>query len=62
MIGGNVLKNRKGKLPGAPGRIWYEADVDYVRGYRNNKRIVFSNDGLVFFTDNHYLTFTEIGP
>ncbi len=61
MIGGDVFENRKGKLPDAPGRVWYEADVDYAGGYRNAKRILFSNDGLIFFTDDHYLTFTEIG-
>ena len=62
MIGGGVFKNGEGKLPDAPGRVWYEADVDYTGGYRNDKRIVFSNDGLIFFTDDHFVTFTEIGP
>jgi hypothetical protein len=61
MIGGDVFRNGEGKLPDAPGRVWYEADVDYTGGYRNGKRILFSNDGLIFFTDTHYLTFTEIG-
>lgn len=30
MIGGDVLENRKRKLPESPGRTWYEADFDYV--------------------------------
>ncbi len=61
MIGGDIFYNDKGKLPDLPGRVWHEADVDYTGGRRNKKRILFSNDGLIFFTDNHYLTFTEIG-
>ena len=60
MIGGNVYRNKDGKLPSAPNRTWYEADVDYVKGYRTNARIVYSNDGLVFVTYNHYLPFCEV--
>lgn len=60
MIGGDVYTNKSGKLPDAPGRIWYEADVNYAGGYRNNERIVFSNDGLIFVSYDHYLTFIEI--
>jgi len=36
-------------LPEKDGRVWYEADIDYESGFRNTKRIVFSNDGLIFF-------------
>lgn len=61
MIGGDVFENSEGRLPDAFGRVWYEADVDYTDGRRNSKRVLFSNDGLVFFTDDHYLTFTEVG-
>lgn len=60
VIGGSVYKNRDGRLPSKSGRIWYEADFDYNGGYRNLKRIVFSNDGLMFVTYNHYLTFSEV--
>lgn len=60
IIGGSQYKNRDGKLPDKPGRIWYEADFDYNGGYRNWKRIVFSNDGLMFVTYNHYITFSEV--
>lgn len=48
MIGGDVYDDREGKLPDAPGRVWYVADIDYVDGQRNDKRIVYSNDGLIF--------------
>ena len=35
-------------------------DINYTGGYRNKQRIVFSNDGLIFVTYNHYETFIEI--
>ncbi len=52
--------NREGKLPYKNGRTWIEADINYVRGYRNSMRIIFSNDGLIFVTYDHYQTFYEI--
>ena len=61
MIGGKLYKNRNRKLPEAEGRIWHEADFDYVRGYRNTCRLLYSNDGLLFVTYDHYITFYEIG-
>ena len=60
MIGGDVFMNKKGKLPDAPNGIWHEADIDYQRGYRNTYRILYSNDGLIFVTYDHYQTFYEI--
>lgn len=60
MIGGDVYQNRNGHLPQAEGRIWYEADINYVDGYRTRHRILYSNDGLVFVTYDHYETFHEI--
>jgi len=60
MIGGNIFYNRADKLPHKEGRIWYECDIDYNGGYRNNYRLIYSNDGLIFRTDNHYSSFVEI--
>lgn len=60
VIGGDIFENRKQKLPSVPGRIWYEADFDYDGGYRNNCRLLYSNDGLLFITYDHYLSFYEI--
>lgn len=40
-IGGDRYGNYEGKLPKAKGRMWKECDIDYVRGNRNGKRIVF---------------------
>ena len=53
-------RNRNGHLPSAPGRKWYEADINYQSGFRNDQRIVFSDDGMVFATYDHYGTFVEI--
>ena len=60
MIGGEIYKNMDKHLPDASGRIWYEADINYKKGKRNSQRIVWSNDGLVFVTYDHYLTFYEV--
>ena len=55
-----IYKNRDGHLPTADGRIWFEADINYVSGRRNTERILFSNDGLIFVTYDHYASFIEI--
>lgn len=59
-IGGDRFGNREGRLPSASGRRWYECDIDYVRGNRNSKRIIYSNDGLIYYTDDHYNTFERL--
>lgn len=60
MIFRGIYKNKNGHLPSADGRIWYEADINYEQGYRNTERILFSNDGLIFVTYDHYFNFIEI--
>jgi len=58
-IGGDTFQNREGLLPKAPGRTYQECDIDTMGGgSRGAKRIVFSNDGLVYYTDDHYASFT----
>ncbi len=57
---GGVYRNVNEKLPDEYGRIWYEADIDYTGSRRNSSRIVFSNDGLIFVTHDHYETFVEV--
>lgn len=59
-IGGDVFGNREGKLPKEEGRIYYECDIDYNGGKRNAKRIVYSNDGLIFYTEDHYNSFERL--
>ena len=60
VIGGDIYNNYNQKLPIVPGRIWYEADINYTGGYRNSHRILYSNDGLMFVTYDHYNTFYEL--
>lgn len=58
-IGGDTFHNYDGQLPDAPGRRWTECDIDTIgKNARGAKRIVFSNDGLIYYTDDHYETFT----
>ena len=60
ILGGDRFYNRERLLPEAPGRRWYEADLDYACGRRGPKRLVFSNDRLVFVTVDHYRSFRRI--
>ena len=57
-IGGDVFGNREGLLPEAPDRVYYECDVD-TKGLdsRGSNRLVFSNDGLIYYTSDHYESF-----
>lgn len=59
-IGGDRFGNYEGLLPKKNGRQYYECDIDYNGGSRNAKRIVFSNDGLIFYTDDHYESFEQL--
>lgn len=59
-IGGDIFYNREGILPRKNGRVYHECDIDYYGGSRNSKRIVFSNDHLIFYTNNHYESFSII--
>jgi len=59
-IGGDVFHNREKKLPGKKGRIWYEADIHYQGGKRGKDRILFSSDGLIYKTEDHYRTYSRI--
>lgn len=59
-IGGDVFGNREGRLPKKDKRKWYECDVNYYGGYRGEERIVYSNDGLIFYSHNHYETFKQL--
>lgn len=56
----DTFENRENKLLQKQGIIWYEADINYTTGKRNNLRIVYSNNGLIFATYDHYITFIEI--
>ena len=57
-IGGNRFGNYEGLLPEAEGRTYTECDIDSLgASKRGAKRIVFSNDGLIYYTGDHYASF-----
>ena len=64
-IGGDHFGNYEGLLPKKSGRKYYECDVDYSnnnikKGNRGTKRLISSNDGLIFYTSDHYESFTQL--
>lgn len=59
-IGGDKFGNYDKMLPEEDGRTYQECDIDYDGGTRNSKRIVYSNDGLIFYTEDHYETFEQL--
>lgn len=59
-IGGDSFGNREGLLPKAEQRKYYECDINYAGGYRNGERIIYSNDGLIFYTKDHYKSFEQL--
>jgi len=57
-IGGNYYGNYEGLLPDADGREWTECDIGTIgQTKRGAQRIVFSNDGLIYYTPDHYESF-----
>lgn len=57
-IGGDAFGNYEGLLPEKRGRTYTECDIDTLhKKSRGAKRIVFSNDGLIYYTDDHYESF-----
>ena len=60
-IGGDRFGNYEGLLPKKSGRVYYECDIDTLgASSRGPKRIVYSNDGLIFYTSNHYESFEQL--
>lgn len=58
---GSIYRNREGELP--------EQSPDYYREYtvptpemttRGSRRLVIGNEGEIYYTDDHYLTFQKI--
>ncbi|SHG66048.1 ribonuclease [Chryseobacterium oranimense] len=56
-IGGDKFGNRENQLP--QGEKYYEADVNYSCGNRNADRIIFTRNGDVYLTKNHYKSFEK---
>ena len=61
-IGGDRFGNYEGKLPKVKGRKYYECDCNYRGGKRGAERLIYSSDGHVWYTADHYETFTELFP
>ncbi|MBO4322275.1 MAG: ribonuclease [Clostridia bacterium] len=58
-IGGDYFGNNEGLLPKKKGREYHECDIDTLHASsRGAKRIVWSNDGLIYYTEDHYESFT----
>ena len=64
-IGGDIYQNSTKLLPEVPGRVWREADVgligDMSRAKQPGTRLLYSNDGLLYITTDHYKTVHFIG-
>lgn len=56
-IGGDWFGNREKKLPIEDGRSYSECDINYEGGFRGAERLVYSNDGLIYYTGDHYESF-----
>lgn len=59
-IGGDVFGNFEKKLPVIKGIKYYECDIDYKGGRRNAKRIIYSDKGDIYYTEDHYNTFEKL--
>ncbi|MFP1787620.1 ribonuclease domain-containing protein [Lonsdalea quercina] len=64
-LGGDIFENSTNVLPPASGRVWREVDIGLVntmsRSNQPGTRLLYSNDGLVYITTDHYETVTSIG-
>ena len=59
VIGGDLFGNFGRQLPDGR-RIYHEADLDTGCGPRGAKRLIYSNDGAIYVTVDHYNTFTQV--
>ncbi len=60
-IGGDWFGNYEGKLPKVKGRTWTECDINTLgKKSRGAERLIFSNDGLIYYTGDHYDSFELI--
>ncbi|KGT88816.1 ribonuclease [Erwinia typographi] len=59
-IGGDRFSNREKVLPEKQGRRWFEADVNYDCGRRGSDRMLYSSDGLIYVTSDHYRNVKQV--
>lgn len=64
-LGEDIFANSTNILPAKQGRIWYEADIGLIntmsRSNQTGTRLLYSNDGLLYITIDHYISATQIG-
>ena len=57
-IGGDYFGNYEGKLPDGN---YHECDIDTLgKSSRGAKRIIYSDTGEIYYTDDHYESFTQL--
>lgn len=59
-IGGDHFGNREGRLPQRKGQPYFECDVNYHGGHRGAERLLYTKDGWIYYTGDHYKTFEEL--
>jgi len=60
-IGGDYFGNYEGSLPTVKGREYHECDIDTLgKNSRGAKRIIYANDGWIYYTEDHYETFETL--
>lgn len=60
-IGGDSYSNYEQTLPVKTGRKYYECDINTLGALkRGAERLVYSNDGLIYYTSDHYATFVKL--
>jgi len=60
VIGGDVFDNSRRQLPSNPGQVWHEADLDETCYSRGPERLIFSDNGLIYITVDHYRSFARV--
>ena len=56
-IGGDRFGNREGLLPEG---TYFECDVNFGGSYRGGERLIYTEDGQVYYTNDHYRSFTQL--
>ncbi|HEX3536544.1 MAG TPA: ribonuclease domain-containing protein [Stellaceae bacterium] len=59
-IGGDLFDNSRRQVPSSAGRVWHEADLDETCRSRGPVRLIFSNDGLIYLSPDHYRSFVPV--
>lgn len=60
-IGGDYYGNYEKALPRKKGRTYRECDIDTLgKRKRGPKRLIYSDDGLIYYTGDHYRTFEKV--